>query len=308
LTSPNATLNYLVGIILGIIIPFIIIQLYDYFNDSIQTKEAVEKLTKIPILGMIAHNKFDQLLPLQEKPRSNFAESFRLLRTNLKFNLSTGKKNIIAVQSIFPNEGKTFISLNLANVLAMSNLKVLLVDLDMRIPSLHKVFNSENKNGISLFLSDQSNFDEIIETTTIENLSFISSGPIPPNPSELLDNVSFDNFILEAKKRFDYIVLDNPPISLVADGIITGKYADINLFLLRFRQSKKDEVRLIDDLGIKNTLPKLSLVLNDATNSNFAYGTNYSEKNGRGYYNDSNVTKVKKGEKTTQTMAESMNP
>jgi tyrosine-protein kinase Etk/Wzc len=307
LTSPIKILNYLVGIVLGIIIPLIIISLYDYLNDSIQTKDIVEKFTKIPILGMIVHNDYNRFLLLQENPRSKLAESFRLLRTNLKFMLSIEKKNIIAVQSIFSDEGKSFISLNLANVLAMSNLKVLLVDLDMRMPSLHKVFNSENKNGISSFLSDQTNFDEIVEPTTIENLSFVSSGPIPPNPSELLEKVSFEKFIFEARKQFDYIVLDNPPISIFADGIITGRHADINLFILRFRQSKKDQVKLIDDLGKKNALPKPGLVLNDATKNNFAYGTNYSDRNGRKYYEDSNVIKVKKAEKTAHVNTQSFN-
>ena len=284
LSSPKTAINYLVALILGLLIPFALIKIGDYFNNSIQTKEEVEKLTKVPIVGVIIHNKYNKELTVFEHPRSGIAESFRLLRTNLKYLLSRDEEKIIAIQSTLPGEGKSFTALNLAAVLAMNNLKVLLVGVDMRMSKLHLVLKSDNKIGISTYLSNQNTFEDVVQSTSLENLSFVSSGPVPPNPAELLESGYFERFLAEAKTKFDYIILDTPPISMVADGIIVGKLANVNLFVLRFGHSSKEEVNYINELTLKKTLPHLNVVLNDATDDNFGYGKN--NKKNKDYYID----------------------
>ena len=287
LSSPKTAINYLVAIILGFLLPFASIKTAEYFNNTIQTKEEVERLTKISVAGVITHNKYDNLhLPITVHPRSGIAESFRLLRTNLKYLLSQADEKVIALQSTLPGEGKSFIALNLAAVLAMNNLKVLLVGVDMRMPKLHLALKSENKKGISTYLSNQNTFDEVVQQSDIENLSFVCSGPVPPNPAELLENGAFEHFLVDAKLKFDYIVLDTPPVSLVADGIIAGKLADVNLFILRFGHSNKGEINFINELAMKKTIPHLNIVLNDATDENFGYGQNKSYHKNKGYYVD----------------------
>jgi capsular exopolysaccharide synthesis family protein len=284
LSSPKTAINYLVAMILGLLIPFGVIKISDYLNDSIQTKEEVEKLTKVPVAGVISHNKYNNELTIVEHPRSGIAESFRLLRTNLKYLLSRDEEKIIAIQSTLAGEGKSFTALNLAAIIAMNNLKVLLVGVDMRMSKLHHTFNSDNKTGISTYLSNQSTFEEVVRSTSLENLSFVSSGPVPPNPAELLENGAFERFLAKAKTKFDYIILDTPPVSMVADGIIVGKLANVNLFILRFGHSSKEELNYINELALKKTLPHLNLVLNDATDDNFSYGKN--NKKNKGYYTD----------------------
>lgn len=284
-TSPMKLVNYLVGIILGFIMPFSIILFMNYSNSSIQSKEEVENMTKLPVAGVVIHNKSKKDLVVLENPQSNITESFRLLRTNLKYLLSDENKRVIAVQSAIAGEGKSFISLNLASVLAMNNLKVLLVGVDMRMSTLHKAVNSSNKKGLSTYLSNQDGFEDIIETTPINNLSYISSGPVPPNPAELLENGYFERFLEEAKSRFDYIILDSTPVSLVTDGLIAGRHADINLFVIRFRYSSKEQIKFLNEIEIKKTLPNLALVLNDAIKENFGNGNYYSKRN-RGYYGE----------------------
>jgi capsular exopolysaccharide synthesis family protein len=190
--------------------------------------------------------------------------------------LNEKNKKVIAVQSVIPGEGKSFISMNLASVLAMNNLKVLLVGVDMRRSKLNQVFQRDNKKGLSTYLSNQDTFDDVIENTSVANLKFVASGPIPPNPAELLENDNFDQFIEKAKSRFDYIVLDSPPVSLVADGIITGLKADINLFVLRFRYSSKDQVQFLNSI---ENLPSSAILLNDAIKENFSSGNYYSKSN-----------------------------
>ena len=284
-TSPMTKINYLFGVILGFLLPFGIILFIDYINNSIQSKEEVEEMSNLPIVGMVIHNKSKKDLVVLENPRSNIAETFRLLRTNLKYILAENDKKVIAVQSTIAGEGKSFVSINLASILAMNNLKVLLVGVDMRMSSLHKVLKSNNKKGLSTYLSNQDCFEDIIETTPIKNLSYISSGPVYPNPAELLENGYFERFMEEAKSRFDYIILDSPPVSLVTDGIITGRHADVNLFVIRLRYSSKEQFKYINEHDVKKTLPNLALVLNDAIKENFGNGNYYSSRN-KGYYKE----------------------
>ncbi len=281
-TKPMTMVNYLVGLFIGFIIPLSFIWGNDFFRGTIQSKDEMEELTKLPIVGMIIHNKNKKDWVVLDNPRSNITESFRLLRTNLKFLLNEKNKKVIAVQSAVPGEGKSFISSNLASVLAMNNLKVLLVGVDMRRSKLNQIFQKDNKKGLSTFLSNQDTFQDVIENTLINNLKFVPSGPIPPNPAELLENGNFENFIEEAKLKFDYIILDSPPVSLVADGIITGRKADINLFVIRFRFSDKDQVQFVNSI---ENLPSLAIVLNDAIKENFSAG-NYYSKNANNYYEE----------------------
>ncbi len=282
-TGPLTIINYLIGIILGFLLPVSIILFNDYLNSSIQSKEEVEEMSNLPVIGMVIHNKSKKDLVVLENPRSNISESFRLLRTNLKYILNGADKKVIAVQSTIAGEGKSFISLNLASILAMNNFKVLLVGVDMRMSSLHKVLKSNNKKGLSTYLSNQDRFEDIIEVTPINNLSYISSGPVPPNPAELLENGYFERFMKEAKSMFDYIILDSPPVSVVTDGIITGRNADVNLFVIRLRYSNKEQIQVINEHETKKTLPNLNLVLNDAIKENFGSGNYYNNRN-KGYY------------------------
>jgi tyrosine-protein kinase Etk/Wzc len=288
-TGPKKMLNYLIGLILGLFTPLIILIIYDNLNDSIQTKEEVEQRTKLPITGMIAHNDYDKEMIVAEHPRSSIAESFRSLRTNLKYIIPGEDQKVIALHSTIPGEGKTFVSLNLALILALNNKKVLLVGVDMRKPMLHHLFQSDNKKGLSTYLINYNSFDEVVEKTSVENLSFTPSGPIPPNPAELLENEYFGKFLAEARKKFDYIILDNAPISMVTDGILVGAHADANLFLLRLKFSHRNQVKFIDDLGERKAMPNLGIVLNDTRMDGYGYTGRYSSYNGygRGYYDDS---------------------
>lgn len=285
LASPMKGVNFLIGLILGFLIPFVSIMFIDYFNNTIQSKEEIQELTKLPVAGMIIHNKGNKELVVLENPRSNITESFRLLRTNLKYILAGDNKKVIAVQSTNSGEGKSFVSMNLASILAMNNLKVLLVGVDMRLPTLHNALDSKNTKGLSTYLSNQDRFEDIMETTPINNLIYIPSGPVPPNPVELLENSYFEQFMEEAKSRFDYIILDSPPVSLVTDGIITGRHADVNLFVIRLRYSTREQIQFINEHEFKKTLPNLALVLNDAIKENFGSGNYYSYRN-KGYYGE----------------------
>ncbi|MCY1635019.1 GumC family protein [Marinifilum sp. D737] len=286
--GPKTALNLMVGLIFGLALPFLIIVIGDYFNDSIKSKEDIEKESKLPIMGEIAHNSYQSELAIVKHPRSGIAESFRGLRTNLQYMFKQQKDcKVLALHSMIPGEGKTFNSVNLATIIAMDSKKVLLVGCDLRKPRLHKVFNVDNKSGLSTYLIGHHTLKEIVHKTEINNLSFVNSGPIPPNPAELLGNEEFGKFIEEARKEFDYIVLDNAPVTLVTDGILTGKHADANLFVLRQGYSNKNQIKYINQVAEKESISQIGIVLNDAVYNGYGYGNNYGSYGyGNGYYDE----------------------
>jgi len=289
----------------GLGIPLIIILLLDFFNDTIKSREEVERATALPIVGTIGHNIYDKEFAVMEHPRSAIAESFRALRTNLQYILREQEQNVIGIHSAIPGEGKSFISLNLACIIAMNHKKVLLVAVDMHKPRLNLIFGLDHhEDGLSTYLIKQNKFSEIVRPTLVENLSFVSSGPIPPNPAELLENGGFERFIAEARVAFDFVILDNPPVSIVTDGIISGRYSDANLFLLRQGYSHKAQVKYIDQIAVKDTMKRVCIVMNDLHADSYAYGPKYgyAGKTGGygyggygGYYDDLHQPKGLKG-------------
>lgn len=287
--GPKAAINLIIGLILGLGIPFLFIVVGDYFNDTIKSKEELEKESKLPIFGEIAHNSYKKEMPIVEHPRSGIAESFRGLRTNLQYLFTEKGPKVVGVHSMIPGEGKTFNALNLATIVAMDNKKVLLVGCDLRKPRLHEIFDIGNTKGLSTFLINNHSLKEIVTPTKIQNLSIVNSGPIPPNPAELLGNGEFERFIEEAKNEFDYIILDNAPVTLVTDGILTSKYADANMFVLRQGYSHKDQVKFINQLAEKESIKRIGMILNDAKHSNTGNYGSYGY--GNGYYEEDNESK-----------------
>jgi tyrosine-protein kinase Etk/Wzc len=270
------------GILIGLLIPMLIIFIYDYLNDKVRGMEQLERKTKLPIVGAIAHNNYDTDFPVVEHPKAAISESFRGLRTNLKFMLPGPAKKVIAVHSTIPGEGKTFVSVNLASIIAMNNLNVLLVGCDMRKPSLQKLFDHKDSQGLSNYLIGQVTLNEIIQPTKVKGLSFVPSGHIPPNPAELLENPLFDQFLDEVRARFDIVIMDNAPISIITDSVIVGRKADANLFILRQEYSHRDQIKFVNELSRQDKLRNVALALNDVVPKGYGYG---SRRYG-GYYNN----------------------
>ena len=283
--GPNMIKDIIGGFGLGFMIPFIFIFISEIFNTKIESIEEIEKHTKLAILDGIIHSNYKNNLPVFNFPRSGISESFRLLKVNLRNSLNNPEKKVISVNSLVSGEGKSFISSNLAAILSLNanEKRVLLVEADLRKPKLNSLFGTQNEIGLSSYLSYQNNFEDIILETSYPNLFFIPAGEIPPNPTELLENGRYSNFVAEARKKFDFIILDNAPVSLVPDGLMTSKHSDANIFILRLNYSKKKEIRdinkTIDLNGIKNGI----IVVNDAPKNRFGYGNKYW-KNGYGNY------------------------
>ena len=197
----------------------------------------------------------------------------------------------MSINSTNAGEGKSFSSVNLATILAMNNKKVVLVGADMRKARLHKIFNIPNDKGLSTFLSGQDKLDEIIFETYIDNLSILPAGPIPPNPSELIDKSEMHNMLRVLCIKFDFIIIDNAPVSLVTDGLLAGRFADLNIFILRYGVSKKSQLKYINQIAENKILSNIALVINDIKGPGFGHGGNYYyntkySENGNGYYQE----------------------
>ncbi len=280
-TSPKSPLNLFVGLFAALAIPFLIIIVKNYFDDTIHNKEDIRKLTDIPVVGSITHSPYDEKIPVIKYPRSIVTESIRELRTNLDY-LYHGKESmVVGIQSVVPKEGKSFISVNLSAIIALNNKKVVLIGGDMRKPSLHNLLGISNKEGLSTYLIGHHSLDQIIKPTSIGNLDFIPSGTIPPNPSELLGTNQFDNLIGELKKCYDVIIVDNSPSSLVTDGAILRRHTNIDLFIVRQGYSHKGLIDFINQLTEKNQGKKTAIVLNDMKPQKYG---RYSYRYGGGYY------------------------
>ncbi|MDD3569387.1 MAG: polysaccharide biosynthesis tyrosine autokinase, partial [Bacteroidales bacterium] len=304
--KPNRRMNYIMGFIIGLIIPVGLILLFDQLNNSIQDPATISKKTRTPMLGTIGHNPYESFLPVYDKPKSSFTESFRALRTNLDFMLCESKCKAILVSSTISGEGKSFVVSNLAVSMAMLGKKTLILGLDLRKPKVHSMFGIDNAKGISTYLIGRDSLESVIVPTNIPNLSIIPSGPIPPNPAELSASHRLEEMVAELRNNYDMIVIDSPPVAVVTDAVLISRTCDTTLFVVRHRFTSVNALDLVDDLTKNKTIANLAIVLNDFKKPKgygygysygygyaYNYGYSYGQQYGQGYYtDDENGSKV----------------
>lgn len=297
--SPKPTQNYIIAIILGLSLPAGVFVLLELLNTKVQSKQDITKMTKIPFIGGVGHNSSGDNRVVSSRSKSVVAESFRALRSNLNYFTGNKNKQIFMVSSSVSGEGKTFTTINLATVFALSGKRTLMVGADMRRPKIFADFKGTNAVGLSTFLVGTSNFNDVVQKTDIADLLFVSGGPVPPNPSELLLTDRFELFIKNAVDQFDFVIIDTPPLALVTDAFVISKFVNHTVFVFRQNYSRKDFVRSIDEYYRSGKLKNISILLNDISKSGLGYGYsdgygyNYgysyrygSKKNGQGYYEE----------------------
>jgi succinoglycan biosynthesis transport protein ExoP len=285
LIGPKTSVNYVLALFLGILIPLLFVFGIFFINNSIQNVEDISRLTKIPIIGVVGINREESSLAVYEKPKSALSESFRAIRSSLQFLYKKqnvdGAKTLMITSSV-SGEGKTFCSINIATVFALSEKKTVIIGLDLRKPKLFDEFNLPNEVGVVNYLIKQKTVDEIINHTQIPFLDVILSGPIPPNPSEMILSESMGELITELKKKYDYIILDTPPVGLVSDALELAQFCDVTLYIVRQNFTKKDMITLLNNRVKRGELDHASIILNGFANK-AKYGTGYGY--GYGYGN-----------------------
>ncbi|MCF7568948.1 polysaccharide biosynthesis tyrosine autokinase [Sabulilitoribacter arenilitoris] len=288
LIGPNKNLNYMMALLIGFFGPFALVFILFLLDNTIHGVDEVRRLSKIPVLGLVGEYKHDNNLVVYDKPKSAVAESFRAIRSSLQFFYKKQEKKggrTIMLTSSVSGEGKTFCSINIASAYALSGKKTILLGLDLRKPKIFGDFNIDNNIGIvNYFIGDKS-LEEITFKTHIENLDLITSGPIPPNPSELLMSDAMTELIQELRKTYDIIVLDSPPLGLVTDALELSQYADASLFVIRLNYTKRGMLELVNAKHKTGELKNISYVLNFYKHSkSHGYGYGYGYSYGYGAY------------------------
>lgn len=281
---PLKPLIYLLSALLGFIVPF------GYLNNKsqpyvvISSEQDIQEYTDVSIIGKIGHSNISNRVMIEDSARSPVTESFRTLRTKIQNILNTEGNKIIMVTSSVNGEGKTFISANLANIIAKTDKKVLLMELDLRKPRLSEMFNHKSDAaGYSDYLNGNIDLDSIIKPTELsDNLFLISSGPVVANASEMLLSKKTTAMLETLKEKFDYIIIDSSPLGLVSDALILEKYADMTVYICRHNYTNTEQINLVNQLRSKDNIENMYLVINDvdfakAGYFGYGYGLGYGE-------------------------------
>jgi tyrosine-protein kinase Etk/Wzc len=275
--SPKKNMIIAIGFVAGIVINIFFIGFLYLINNKITSLRELENGTRVPILGAIpiTHHSVETIFHVIDNPKSVVSEAIRTLRTNLEF-FSTGETNkVISISSTISGEGKSFLAVNLGGVIALSRKKIVLVDLDMRKPKNDKYpAGSDSHKGMSTILIKKNNWKDCLIHTSLENFDFIPSGPHPPNPSELLANEEFTEFLTDLKKYYEYIIIDTPPVGLVTDGVMAMKHSDVSIYVFRANYSNLEFMHNLFRIVTLNKLKNVSAVLNamPVKSSNYGYG------------------------------------
>lgn len=290
--KPKKALIWLGAGAAGIVIPILLINLLFLLNNTVQRREEIEKITHSSILGEIGQMKNTVAgTPGEESiikmtSRSAVAEQFRALRTNLQY-LGDGTCRVLMLTSSIGGEGKSFVSINLAASLAYSDKRVLLIGLDLRKPTLHDRLMVPNKFGASNCLIGQGHYEDFIQSTGVHpKFDVLTSGPIPPNPSELLSNGKLPVLLAELRHKYDYILIDSPPYGLVTDSALIAEHVDATLYIVRFNYTIMDHLKRIGELQRAKRFANLSVIFNGVNyGAGYGYGYGYGGY-GYGYYSE----------------------
>ncbi len=277
LVGPRTSINYIIAFFLGLFIPLFIVILLFFINNSIHNTDDIASITTLPIIGVVGIKNTETNLAVFEKPKSALAESFRAIRSSLQFlykkqNIA-GAKTVMLTSSV-SGEGKTFCSMNIATVFAMSEKRTIILGLDLRKPKLFDDFNISNDIGVVNYLIGQKSLDEVIQKSKIPFLDVITSGPVPPNPSELIMSEQMKQMIEELKSKYDYIILDTPPVGLVIDAVELSSYSDVTLYVTRQNFTKKDMINGLNNRVKRGEMQNVSIIFNGFENK-AKYGSSY---------------------------------
>lgn len=300
--APNKMKNTAIGMMAGFVLTCLIIFLADFFDNTVKDTDALSRKYQKAIIGEMQEYDPNKKKKKKKKKKDNsdthvkltdanvpfyVVESYKSIRTNISFSLSTFEKKIFAVSSANPGEGKSTMSANIAIAMAQGGNKVLLIDADMRKAVQHKIFELKNKKGLSTAISKMNKLDECISRNVMENLDVMTAGPIPPNPSELLASEQMGRILEKLSEEYAVIIIDTPPVNVVTDAMELSKFISGIVMVLRYGITTTEDV----DIAMKKVdfgqMNLLGFILNDIrTKSHGGYYKNYRykyDKSGYGY-------------------------
>ncbi len=285
--KPDKGITYTISILLGLFIPASIVYFKEILDDRIKSRKMLEKSSTIPVLGIIGLTVTENNIVVNLKPHSQVAEAFRSIRTNLQYFHGAKTNNIILITSSISAEGKSFCAINLAAILASGGKKVVMIGCDLRKPQQPANFKLPSSTGLSNYLIGSATSEEIIQHSPDLGLDLILSGPKPPNPSEILLNKRMGDLIELLKAKYDYVIIDSPPIGLISDGLELSRFADVNIYIVRQNFTRKLHLDFINKIYMDGKMKNLCILFNGvqlgSTIYGYGYGYGYSYGYGYGY-------------------------
>ena len=286
--APKKLQILILSIFLGGFLGTLLALLRNMLRSGIKDSSEIENNLDLPVYATVPRSlvqesrnkilKKKKTIPILAVKNSDdiAIESLRSMRTAIHFALSSARNNLITISGPAPEVGKSFISANLATILAQSDKRVLIIDADLRRGYLHKYFNLETQPGLTELLNGQQSLDTVIRPTEVPGLSVISRGKSPTNPSELLSSAQFKNVLEQLSEKFDHVIIDTPPVLAVTDGIIISQYTGVNLVIARYAKTQMKELELtlnrFEQAGVKVN----GFILNDIQRSSAGYGYGYN--------------------------------
>ena len=295
--SPNSTNIKIYCTLLGLVLPFGIIFLRDLLNDKIMTRRDITSRVDIPIVGEVSHMQKKQTKGISIMQRDLVGEEFRIIRTNLYFLQQKKEKQVILVTSNIGGEGKSFVSLNLAGVLAIPGKKVALLEFDMRKPAIISALNIDRPIGLNEYFNGEIKdvFDIYHEYEEIPTLHIYPAGATPKYPADLFLSEKIPHLFKTLKAAYDYVIIDSAPIGLVSDALVLGEYSDTVLFLIRQRNTLKKQLEFVSELFRTKKLANIGFIFNDVKRGGkvgyYGYGNTYGKNYG---YEKTQKTKKRK--------------
>ncbi len=277
--SPDTKKNYMIAFLIGLFMPFVVLQAKSFVNNKIESQDTVERITNIPVLGKILHNHKKTINVVFEFPASSISESYRALRTNMEYYVRGSHKKVIMVTSSIEGEGKSFNALNIAMCYAQLGRRTILLNFDLRKKSNLFGVNGEDLVGMSSYLINKASLDDVIIKSPHEKLDYIPSGPIPPNPVELIGLERTEDLVIQLKNTYDYVIIDTPPLAQVTDAYLLLGFADVKVLVVRYNYTLKSVFsHVVKDLKQKN-IENFCIVLNDnrVLSDQYGYGYGYNK-------------------------------
>lgn len=246
--KPRVVLTLILGFFGGLIVAVGLALFVSYLDDSVKSQDDVENVLRLSFLGYVPNIKTNSVierdLQAHSHPQSNAAEGFRTIRAAISLTHQAEKFRLISVTSTIPSEGKSLVASNLAIVLAQTGLKTVLIDADLRRPSVHKAFQLNSPIGLSAYLAEKVNkVDELIHNSSVPNLDIVCCGAVPNSPSELVGSQRMAEFLEEMSKRYDRVIVDCPPVSAVSDPLIVAAMCDGVVYVSKFNKIRREHAR-----------------------------------------------------------------
>jgi capsular exopolysaccharide synthesis family protein len=277
--KPNKTLNIVLGVVIGLIMGVGLAFFIEYLDTSVKTIDEVERAFQSPVLGVIPQNVG---YLVDEGLESPHAEAYRVLRTNILFSRKDEKLNTIVVVSAGAGEGKSITVVNLATVFAQAGQRILVVDSDLRRPTLHKLLHVGNNIGLTNYLLKQNQLEEVIQTTSVPMLDFMASGKLPSTSMSILGSAQMKEMVAELKQRYDFIFFDSPPILGVSDASVLASEVDMVIQVIQYRRYPQPmsirAKQLIEKVG-GNLIGILLNNINMSQDESYYYYTGYYHGN-----------------------------